>query len=113
MQLGNVIANFRNKKGIYQKDMADALDISVAYLSLVENNREKPSIKLLTAIAEYFEIPVSALLFAVLEERDFKKSSSRKSYLTAKPIVEQMINILISESTPTSKKKKTHRAKTV
>ena len=98
MKIGQAIAAFRKKKGVYQKDMADALKISVTYLSLVENSKENPSMKLLSATAEYLNIPVSALFFAVLEEKHYKSEKARKVFKTAKPVVEKVIDMLISES---------------
>jgi transcriptional regulator with XRE-family HTH domain len=97
MQIGDAIASFRNLKGVNQKKMANDLGISVTYLSLVENNKEKPSIKKISEIAKYLNIPVSALLFKVLEKKNFKDAKSRRLFKTAEPVVEKIINILISE----------------
>lgn len=51
------IRSLREAKGVTQKDMADALGVSPAYLSALEHGRRgKPSFNLLQRIAGYFNI---------------------------------------------------------
>lgn len=47
--------------GIKQKDMADRLDVSPNYLSLVENDKRDPSVPLLRNLASEIGIPLGLL----------------------------------------------------
>ena len=68
-------------------------------MSQIENNSRNPSAKLLTQIAERLDLPVSALLFEVVKESDFDKDEDRQLFLKAKPLMDKMIAILLSDET--------------
>ena len=97
MNLGNVIAKFRKAKNVESKAMADSLGISATYLSLIETNKKKPSPEMLSAIADYFDIPVSVFLFQVLEAKDFKKPENREIFESAKPLIDGILSLLITD----------------
>lgn len=97
MKLGDVIASFRRRKRIDQKEMAKQLGISVSYLSLIENNGKVPSGKVLNKISEVLEVPVSALLFETVDETAFKDGEMRDLFNKAKPMLDKMIAILLDE----------------
>jgi transcriptional regulator with XRE-family HTH domain len=97
MSIGDVIASARRRKRIDQKTMAKDLDISPSYLSQVENNSRTPSAKLLKQIAVQLDIPVSALLFEVIQDTDFNNEEDRQLFLKAKPLMDKMIAVLLSE----------------
>lgn len=99
MKIGDVIASVRRRKRIEQQGLANTLKISVSYLSQVENNRRKPSTKLLQAIANALEVPLSSLLFMMLEEKHFADESKRELFLQAKPIMDDIINFFSEEAT--------------
>lgn len=98
MKIGDAIASTRRLKRKDQKELAKELSISPSYLSQIENNSRTPSPKLLSEIADKLGLPVSALLFQVLQETDYGKEEDRQLYLKAKPLVDQMIAILLSET---------------
>ncbi len=56
------IMEARERKRLYQKDMAAALDISVNAYNCIENGKTKITINVLYKIAEILEVPVSRLL---------------------------------------------------
>ncbi len=93
MAIGNAITLLRRRHQMEQKQLADALKISVGYLSQVENDRRKPSIKLLANIADVFKIPLSALLLLVLEEKHFADENKKELLRMAKPVIEDLIDL--------------------
>ncbi|OLY91206.1 Transcriptional regulator, contains XRE-family HTH domain [Cnuella takakiae] len=97
MQLGDVIASFRRRKRIDQKGMAAQLGISVSYLSQIENSNKMPSGKLLNKISEVLGIPVTTLLFETMDKSSFNDPEIQELFNRAKPIMDEMINILLAE----------------
>lgn len=69
MRPGLIIKMLRIAEGLSQKDLADKLDVSRSYLSLVENEKKTPGLPLLRVTAQYFGIPV-ALLFVEPDGED-------------------------------------------
>ena len=59
--IGVVIRRLRREKSITQKDLAKDLNISVAYINLIENNRRSITVPLLLKIASLFNIELSEL----------------------------------------------------
>ena len=111
MSIGDVIASIRRRKRIEQKDLADWLGISVSYLSLIENNRKKPSNKLLKAISEKLNVPLSMILFMVLEEKHFPDESKKEIFNLAKPVMEDLISLLTDFDVDEPNKKVAKRKK--
>jgi transcriptional regulator with XRE-family HTH domain len=61
MSVGRAAKFARVAAGIKQKDLADRLDVSPNYLSLVENNKREPSISFLRNLAGELAIPLGLL----------------------------------------------------
>jgi transcriptional regulator with XRE-family HTH domain len=61
MSVGRAAKFARVAAGIKQKDLADRLDVSPNYLSLVENDKREPSISLLRNLAGELAIPLGLL----------------------------------------------------
>ena len=59
--IGVVIRRLRREKNLTQKVLAKELDISVAYINLIENNRRSITVPLLLKIASLFNIELSEL----------------------------------------------------
>ena len=59
--IGVVIRRLRREKSITQKDLAKDLNISVAYINLIENNRRSITVPLILKIASLFNIELSEL----------------------------------------------------
>lgn len=104
MNIGEVIVDLRKQKGLKQKELAKGLKISAAYLSQVEHNEQKPSVALIANIANYFDLPITALFFRALEIDKLESKEQRKYYKTAKPVVDALINYLLSGESPPSGK---------
>lgn len=58
LNLGRNIKNWRAAKNISQKELAYKVGITVAYLSMVENNAKKPSLTLIEKICHTLEVPL-------------------------------------------------------
>ena len=70
MNIGSAIKHFRDERGLSQKALAEAVDITAPYLSLVESNQKVPTIALLEEVARAFDVPLPILMFFALEEKD-------------------------------------------
>lgn len=97
MQLGDVIASFRKKKNVDQKELAGALGITVTYLSLIENNRRMPSPPLLRSIANYFGVKMTVFLFPILKSAGVKSKKSQETLKAAEPFIIELLDIVISD----------------
>jgi transcriptional regulator with XRE-family HTH domain len=104
MKIGEVIVNLRKQKGVKQKDLAVSVGISATYLSLIEHNEQKPSIDVIAKIAGYFDLPVTSLLFMAMNFDDLKNKEQQKYFRAAKPIIDSLIEYLLSDNS-TSKGK--------
>ena len=65
MSVGRAAKFARVAAGIKQKDLADRLDVSPNYLSLVENDNREPSISFLRNLAGELAIPLGLLFLNV------------------------------------------------
>ena len=59
--LGVVIRRLRREQSLTQRDLAHKLDISVAYINLIENNRRSITVPILLKVAKLFNIELSEL----------------------------------------------------
>ncbi len=98
MQYAKIIKSFREQKGLFQKDVALACDITPEYLSKIENGAKLPSMVLLQKLANVFEVPLSAINFLALND-DKIPAHKKENYEEVKPIMDKMINYLFVEDT--------------
>ena len=61
MDFGNNIKEFRTKKGMTQKDLADVLNVTPQAVSRWENNEVEPSISTINQMAELFDCSIDEL----------------------------------------------------
>jgi transcriptional regulator with XRE-family HTH domain len=71
--VGSIIKTSRKKKGLIQEDLAKKLNITVSYLSSIENGRREPSFKLRKNMSHILDIPLSTLILS-----DVKSFTSNK-----------------------------------
>ncbi len=62
MNLGAVLASLRREKGIYQKDLASYLHLSVTAISNYENGTNEPTLATICRMADYFGVTTDYLL---------------------------------------------------
>jgi transcriptional regulator with XRE-family HTH domain len=95
--LGKTIASFRKKWGIDQKDLAKAIGVSTAYISIVESGKRKPNMKLLEKIAAYFEVPIYGLLHEAAKDAGaYKNKKVKETLKTVDPIIQTLMGALVS-----------------
>lgn len=68
MQLGEKIYHYRNKAGMTQEQLADALSVSRQSISKWESGASKPEISKLVALCELFHITMDELLREEMDE---------------------------------------------
>jgi transcriptional regulator with XRE-family HTH domain len=66
--LGNAIKLIRTAKGMKQLTLAERLDVSPNYISLVEKDRREPSIPFLRKLAKELGVPIG--LFFLWQDTD-------------------------------------------
>lgn len=62
MSLGKKIKELRRKSGLSQKDLADYVGISQAYISKIEEEKRQPTFRIVVLIAKALNITMDELL---------------------------------------------------
>ena len=60
--LYNRIAVLRAERGISRQELADAMDVNYQTIGFLERGDYSPSLKLALSLAEYFGLPVEAIV---------------------------------------------------
>lgn len=61
MGIGKTIKFLRMTKDLKQSDLADQLNVSTNYISLIENDKREPSLSFLNSLSDVLNIPVGLL----------------------------------------------------
>ncbi len=102
MNIGNVIRQFRKKKGLKQNELAEKSDISQTYLSQIENNRRFPENKVLQKISKNLSLPIELMFFLSLEKENIPEKKRRYFEILAEPLKE-IINDLLTNDEDTQR----------
>lgn len=105
--LGDKIKELRNKKGIYQQDLADALSVSKSTVAMWETNKREPDLEMIKKIADYFNISTDYLInweedkkpkfvFSVDPIKEFEMALVKLYPYASKDEIEKMKNINLS-----------------
>lgn len=70
MTLGDAIRFCRTQRGLSQSQLAQACEISVSYLSMIERNKRDPLFSIVTGIAKALDIPLVILLFIAADMQE-------------------------------------------
>lgn len=62
MDFAQILTNLREEKGVYQKELAACLNVSIATISNYENGVHHPDLDTLCRIADYFGVTTDYLL---------------------------------------------------
>lgn len=62
MSFGEILTALREERGIYQKELASILNVSVGTISNYENNIHYPDQEALILLADYFKVTTDYLL---------------------------------------------------
>ena len=84
--IGNTIRRLRSHRELTLKELSEATDLSLSYLSLIERNKRDPSLSNLAKIAEVFDLPPSILIFISSDMDEHQNNESE--------IAEQMMAIV-------------------
>lgn len=90
MTLGKTIHRARKAKGLFLKDLADAVDYSLTYINDIEQDRRKPSVELVRKLAKALD----------LDEEELRAMSRRFSkaelaYIESNPAVFRLVGALM------------------
>ena len=97
MNLGETIKLLRKRNGLNQSQLAELCEITVTYLSLIENGKKAPTLSLLKTITNSLQVPLPILLFSALTEEDIPES--RKEFFNViKPSIDSMLHNLIDDN---------------
>ncbi|MDF1544551.1 MAG: helix-turn-helix transcriptional regulator [bacterium] len=93
MEIGKTLKIFRHTVGMRQAELSRLTDVSVNYISMVENGRREPSIKFIKRAADVFNIPAGAFFWNVDE---FSKSDDAEFANVANSLQELYWSIIKS-----------------
>lgn len=62
MDFGKNLQHLRTERGIFQKELATELHVSVATISNYEEGFSSPDLEMLCKIADYFQVSTDCLL---------------------------------------------------
>lgn len=62
MEIGNIIAQLRNQRGLNQRDFAQALGVSNGAVAMWETNKRQPDLEMVKKISAFFNVSVGILL---------------------------------------------------
>ena len=84
--LNQALRLIRTYHDLSQTELCKKLGISNSYLSEIESGKKQPTIDLLTKYSEYFEIPLSSILF-FSESIDAPKPTTKLRTSIAKKVI--------------------------
>lgn len=97
MNIGQAIYTVRKKKLLSQQKFSKLVGIDQSYLSMIENNKKQPSMKLLERISQETKTPLPILLFFSLSEEDVTPKK-RELYRILFPKVKEMVGELFESN---------------
>ncbi len=62
MEFGKVISELRAEKGVYQKELADYLNVSIGTISNYEQGIHNPDFDTLVRLADFYDVSVDYML---------------------------------------------------
>lgn len=62
MKIGSKLHSLRKSKGLSLKELSSLADISISFLSDIENEKSNPSLDRLKQLADILEVPISYFL---------------------------------------------------
>lgn len=95
MNIGKAIKLCRIQKDMRQTELAEASNISTAYLSLIEQGKRDPNFSVLQSLSDNLKVPLSILVFLASDSSEMKNLSPElfeKLSITALELVKASAN---------------------
>jgi transcriptional regulator with XRE-family HTH domain len=70
VNLGRAIKLCRSQKGMTQSELAKRSGISLAYLSVIEQNKRDPTMSVVESIARSLSVPLNILFFLAADKTE-------------------------------------------
>lgn len=96
MKIGNAIRVCRIQRGLTQANLASRANISVPYLSLIEQGKRDPSFSMIEKISKSLQVPVSILTFLGADKSELSELTPElidKISSTALELIREPINL--------------------
>jgi transcriptional regulator with XRE-family HTH domain len=90
MSVGRTIKLLRVAAGLDQRSLADRLDVTPNYLSLVENDRREPSLSFLKSLSSEMRIPLGLIFLEVDEHMSAISAEERALLIRIQDLVFQI-----------------------
>ena len=104
MDIGRAIKELRQKRGITQEELADALRVSVQTISRWENGANAPDLSMLPQLALYFSVTTDYLLGVERNETMAKLIKTTETFeLASRQEAEEMVLKFKGEKFPVLK----------
>ena len=86
------IEKFKNN----QSQFAEKIGITQPYLSLVENEKKRPSLDIITTVCKIAKIPVPIFFWKSVAEKDVAPEK-KELFLSLKPTIDSMIDSIFNK----------------
>ena len=93
MNFGNAVYMIRKNLNLSQQEFAKIIEIDQSYLSLIENNKKKPSLTLLEKIGSKTNTPFPILMFFSLSADDISEEKKQLFNIIFPKIKEMILDI--------------------
>ena len=98
-KLGKTIKILRVAKGLKQSEVAKQLKVSVACISLIENNKRSPSLTLLNKLSGILDVPVSLFWINLDMSRKDITPQEKSLLMDVRDIMFQIESLRLQERT--------------
>lgn len=78
MNIGKAIKLCRTQKGLTRTELAKNADISISYLSLLEQGKRDPSLSTVEKLSNALNIPLSVLVFLASDKTELSTELTEK-----------------------------------
>lgn len=93
MNLALKLKLFRVAAGLKQQDVAEALDVTVNYVSMIERGKREPTLKYLKAFSRLAKVPLAVLLWEPPAKGE-TKADNADLYARLSALMAQYANVI-------------------
>jgi transcriptional regulator with XRE-family HTH domain len=90
--IGKTIRKLRNDRKLSQQELAREADLTPSFLSLLENDRRRPSLLVINRIAAALQVPEEVLIWDAVDVPEGLSKNDRNLCELAKKIVAQYLD---------------------